>query len=221
MIGGLIYYKEEDFDKLISVSIEMARMTHNAVNGYLGAFYTALFVSYAMRGIEIEKWPFMLMKLYKDKVIENYIKKIGRDVEEYFRYAHNFYSKWDAYIKDKFDEYGNVINLRTTINLSWRSKYYESIQNVINPDTFTTAGSGGDDCLIIAYDSLIDAGDKWETLVFYAMLHTGDTDTTGCVAGGLYGVLYGMRDIPKINYKFLEHRDYIIRLAEKLYLKYN
>lgn len=220
---GLAFYKPSDFDKLIEISIEMSRVTHNSVIGYLGGFVSALFTSYALQNIDIKKWPFLLMDLYKNKTIEKYIKKKDRDVEEYYKYAHIFFNKWATYIQDKFDENGNVIEKRTTINLIWRSRYYTDnyrYKKDSDLNNYTIPGGGGDDVMIIAYDSLLDAGNKWETLVFYAMLHVGDTDTTGCIAAGLYGIIYGMNDIPKINYENLEFKDLIIDMGKQLYKKF-
>lgn len=56
-------------------------------------------------------------------------------------------------------------------------------------------GSGGDDSVIIAYDCLIDCSGVWEKLVYYSMLHMGDGNTTGAIAGGLYGLVYGLGDV--------------------------
>lgn len=219
---GLAFHN--DFDKMMEISIEMSRITHNSVIGYLGGFVAALFTTYALNNIDIKKWPFMLMELYNSKVIEKYIIKVGRDVTEYFKYAYIFFNKWASYIQDKFDEEGNINVKRTTINLIWRSRYYsDNYRYKKSPDSQnnTIPGAGGDDVMIIAYDCLLDAGNKWETLVFYAMLHIGDTDTTGAIAAGLYGIMYGMDDIPKINYENLEYKELIIEMGRKLYSKFS
>ena len=33
------------------------------------------------------------------------------------------------------------------------------------------------------------------------MLHCGDSDSTGCIAGSWYGALYGLNNVPKNNYQ--------------------
>ncbi len=48
------------------------------------------------------------------------------------------------------------------------------------------------------------------------MLHSGDTDTTGCIAAGLYGAYYGFGDVPielLLNIEGIEH---MYPLCEKL-----
>ena len=89
-------------------------------------------------------------------------------------------------------------------NFSWKS----------NPPGFS-----GHDSVIISYDALQDAGKSWEKLIVYSMLHMGDSDTTGTIAGAWFGALYGYEDIPKNNYKHLEFRDEIMDLGKRLYLK--
>lgn len=58
-------------------------------------------------------------------------------------------------------------------------------------------------------------------LVFYAMLHGGDTDTTGCIAGSWYGAMYGFSDVPKSRIENIENKEELYNLGKKLYKKYN
>ena len=51
--------------------------------------------------------------------------------------------------------------------------------------------------MIMAYDALLDCNGNWEKLIVYAILHIGDSDTIGAVAGGLYGAVYGFGDVPE------------------------
>ena len=69
----------------------------------------------------------------------------------------------------------------------------------------------------MAYDSLLDAGQYWEKLVIYAMLHVGDSDTVGSIAGAWYGAIYGFGDVPKGNLEHLEYSDKLYKLGGKLY----
>jgi len=81
-------------------------------------------------------------------------------------------------------------------------------------------GASGIDSVIIAYDCLIDAGNKWEKLVVYSMLHNGDTDTTGCIAAAFYGAVYGFGEVNKNVLKYLEYKDELTKLGKGLYKKY-
>lgn len=216
LLVGICYYQKKDIKKLIEMSIESCRITHNHTIGFLGGVTVALFASYAMRNIAINKWPHKLMKLHKSKMISDYIKKVGRNVDEYFRDAEIFFGKWDNYIKSKFSDEGDIVIKRTTMNLMWRNKYYYDLTQ--RSQHFIAQYA--DDCTIVVYDCLLDAREKWETLVFYSILHAGYTDITGSIAGGLYGIIYGLKNIPTENQN-LEHKDDFINLAKKLYVKFS
>lgn len=216
---GLAFYGEENRQKLIQMAIESSRMTHNSTVGYLGGMTSALFTAYAIEGIDIKKWPLMLMDLFTDDVIKNYIRKAKRGYQEFMRDQDIFIDKWKRYMEDKFDEKGNPIKRRSTKNLIFRSKYYWDNFGYKKKAHFFP-GSGGDDSVIIAYDSLLDAEDSWEKLVFYSMLHAGDTDTTGCIAAGWRGAIMGFADIPEIIFKNLEYKDELKKIGQDLYKKY-
>ena len=72
----------------------------------------------------------------------------------------------------------------------------------------------------MAYDALIDSGDKWETLIIYSALHIGDSDTVAAIACGWFGALYGFYNVPITNYDTIEHKNNLINIGEQLYIKY-
>lgn len=76
----------------------------------------------------------------------------------------------------------------------------------------------GFDAVIIAYDALLGCNKSWEELCKRAMLHGGDNDTTGCIAGAWYGALYGFEDVPQIHYRSLEKKDQLIEISKKLFI---
>lgn len=209
---GLVYYGKKNRDKLVQIAIESSRMTHNSAVGYLGGFTSALFTAFAIENIDIKKWPKKLIDIIGSKV-GPYIDKMKRDVANFKKDVHVFLEKWTKYIDDKFDESGNVIKRRTTKNLVYRTKYYQ--------DNFGFTGSlpgfGGDDSVIIAYDCLIDSGKSWDKLVYYSMLHAGDSDTTGCIAGSWFGAMIGLYNVPDNHFKYIEEKDSIIDLGKKLF----
>lgn len=48
------------------------------------------------------------------------------------------------------------------------------------------------------------------------MLHGGDNDSTGCLAGAWYGAIYGLKNVPEINYKNLEYKQRLIKAGQQL-----
>lgn len=72
--------------------------------------------------------------------------------------------------------------------------------------------------MIIAYDALLSAEDSWEDLVVKSALHGGDSDTTGAIAGALWGALYGFYKVPEVNFKNLEYKDRLENVAQQLYI---
>lgn len=217
---GLAFHGANKRDQLLEYSIESSRLTHNSTVGFLGGMVAALFTAFAIENVGIKEWPFLLLELFNNKTIDNYIKKTNRDYEQYSQDVHIFVNKWTTYVNDKFDDDGNVIKRRSSKNLIYRTQYYYDNFRFQEEKTLFFPGSGGDDSVIISYDCLVDAGNNWEKLVFYAMLHGGDTDTTGCIASSWYGALYGFGDVPASRLDIIENKDELYNLGKKLYNKY-
>lgn len=215
---GLIFH--ENRQKLITVALESSRMTHNSVIGYMGGITSALFTSFAINDIHINSWPFLLLDIINRGVIRDIIDKSGRGLNNYENDIHIFVDKWQKYINMKFDKRNHIITNDMHTNLIHRSRWY--IDHFGNDKNYDASfyGSGGDDSVIIAYDCLLDAKDSWERLVFYAMLHGGDTDTTGCIAGSWYGAIYGMGDTPQTQLKYIEHVDDMRKYSKIIYNAY-
>ena len=216
---GLALFGEENRNELIDISIEANKLTHNSPLGYLGGLVTALFTAYAIEGVHIYKWPFLLMEiLYSDKIKSKCKKQEEiNDYELYLKY-------WRRYIDTRFKN-KEPVKTKANTNILFRTHYY--LTNFV-PETDTIKGeiiskfpgATGYSAPIIAYDCLIDADFFWEKLVIYSMLHIGDSDTTGSIAGGLYGALYGFGDVPENNLKYLELKDKCYQIGEKLYKKF-
>lgn len=207
---GLFFNKEEQLDKLIQFSIENCYITHNHPTGYLGGVVAALFTSYAYNQIPIIDWPFKMIELITSQRFDDLMKQYV-DYKVFTNYKHSFIGLWKSYIEDKFtDEKEIKMSIK---NLAQRCKYY--LDNISYKTNFI--GTSGDDSVIVAYDCFIDSNGCFEKLIYYSMLHIGDTDTTGCISGSFYGAMYGLKNIPKNLYENLEFKSEIDDISKKLY----
>lgn len=216
---GLAYHGLENRMKLIDVSIKLSKITHNSAIGYLGGMTAALFTAFAIEGIDIKQWPFLLLSMFETRQIQDYIEtwKNKDDVKGFNNDYHKFVEVWTLYVNTKFNK-GKIIRKKTNIHLVARSNLY--INNYSKNNNTKFFGSNGIDSCIVAYDALLDSDGKWEKLVIYGMLHSGDGDTTGCITASWYGALYGFGDVPKHRLKYLEFNDTLHKQGKDLYKKY-
>ena len=225
MCIGLAYHGKENRHKLIKIAIDTGIITHNNPIGYLGSVASALFVSYAIEGVDIFKWPFKLVKWLEHDIIDSHVKTLENNTKQYYKDKEKFIDKWKRYLEHNFNN-GEYIIHPFLIDPAERSKYYyenfSTFKNKIYP------GSGGDDSVIIAYDSLVyshlshdkEPQENWEKLVVYSMLHVGDSDTTGSIAASLYGCMYGFSGVPDHYLKDVEFNEELIKIGKKIYEKY-
>jgi len=222
---GLAFHKKEDFQKLMEVSIEAGRITHNSAIGMLASFTAALFTAYAIRNISPTKWAIKLVKILKSDKIEKYLEKT-RGLTDYNKDKNEFIDRWKLYINKRFVG-SQFVDIKSMRNPEFRTRFfYDNFAHKTNVQKMP--GATGDDALIIAYDALLDChidnGEisfpSWEKLVVYSMLHAGDSDTTGAIAGSWYGALYGYIDVPESNLTYLEYKSKSIKLGEEIYIKY-
>ena len=194
---GLRYYKDNDLEKLIDVAITSSMLTHNSPIGFLGGLGSAYFVKLAIDKIDIKKWPSMFIKLLESENVKKYIELF-------------------------FDENNKNLKFKTKLNLIGRIKLFIDLNEFVYPDSKynSYAGSTGPTALIMAYDSLLESDGIWEKLVYYAMLHSGDSDTVGAIAGGLFGIKYGFKTVPEHLLKNLELKKELEEIGEQFYNLY-
>ena len=210
IIFGLAFYKESDLDKLIELSINITKLTHNAPMGFLAGFTSAYFMSLAIREIDITKWVFMLLDIIESDKIKKYINVDSHieymDYLSYIRY-------WKKYLEIRFND-NKPIKSRSTQNMMYRLKFY--YENFCEDEYYKVIGMTGLSALIMTYDSLIDCNGKFEKLIFYTVLHFG-SPKVGALSCALYGAIYGLGDVPQNLLCCIEKKSKILKLAQKFY----
>jgi ADP-ribosylglycohydrolase len=188
---GLYYNGKKNREKLIKLSILSSKITHNSPISYLSGFTTALFTAYAIENVQIEKWPFKLVKLLESEYIKNYIEQKNEDdMYDYLLYI----KYWKTFIETRFKN-KKILNLPIFYHLYTRLSYFN--EHFLSPQNSDYLGETGISAVIMAYDAVISCNKNWERLVYYSILHIGDANAIGAIAGGLYGALYGFDNVPK------------------------
>lgn len=78
-------------------------------------------------------------------------------------------------------------------------------------------GRSGHDAPMVALESLLAAGGSWEELCARAVLHGGDSDSTGTIAAGCWGLREGLAGVPSGLHCRLEHRGRLRDAAHRLH----
>jgi len=229
--------KYNDEDKIIKESIMVSCLTHNYYIGFLGGVVSALFSSYALKGIKPWLWIEKLLKLYDDKVLYRYHNN-DEEIDDFIKY-------WKRYNEIKLP---NIINKMYDKNFIFSNKKLEfllsfnpsdNIQYHVNRNEtlidkkmmWNIIGITGIDACIFAYDCLlmsiiIPNGTKnlndlktvnysWSSFMMNITLHPGDSDTTGCIGGFWYGLLVGYHGIDRKKMLQLEFYDDLLEISKK------
>lgn len=65
-------------------------------------------------------------------------------------------------------------------------------------------GALGIDSVLIAYDAFLSSQGSWEELCLRGILHGGDNDSTGTIAGAWFGAYYAFKGVPAGHYEEVE-----------------
>lgn len=182
------------------------------VPGYLGSLASALFTSFAVQGKPVREWGAALLSTLPKAM--DYIKEVGRDVEENEQHWPYFTEAWTNFLSLRGILQGTSDPVfPVPYPVKERDVFYKSL-------SFSGwGGASGHDAPMIAYDALLGAGASWEELCSRAMFHGGDSDSTAVIAAAWWGFLYGMDGVPVGNYKSLEYRERIEQAAANLFAK--
>ena len=194
-----IYFN--NIKKIIEISIQTSRLTHNYPLGFLGGMVTALFTNYAFNNIEPIKWCDMLLELNDNGTIDAIVEELPNrnfKMSQYNTDKDFFWDSWYKYKEYRISKYGSNSTdflsgsdrINDLINIMYSEKQIknESID-------YAKMGATGSSATIFAYDSLL-MSNNWQSLIFFSTLHFGDNDTIGAIAGNWYGALRGFNDIP-------------------------
>jgi len=222
MCIGLAFHKKNDLLKLIESSIMISSITHPNSLSFLGSITSALFISYALKEMNIERWIFELIGLLESDTVNNIIEKIKPNYIEYFiEDKKSFLYKLSTYIETSFENYNYIISSQhpREIYPSKRMLYY--YDNFSSNKKIVYPGAGADDCVIIAYDCLLMSKSNYEKLIYTSMINIGDSDTIGTIASAWYGALYGFKNVPS-NLIIMNDENYKIsdKYGNALYNKY-
>lgn len=209
-----IYFN--NINKIIEISINASRLTHNYPLGFLGGMVSALFTNYAINNIEPNKWCDMLIELNDSGIIDNIVNKLPNrnfKMSEYLKDKDLFWDSWYKYKEYKLNSLSisGADRINDLINIFY-SKY--QIEN----DTidYSKVGATGSSATIFAYDSIlmcrINNTYNWQSLIYFSTLHFGDNDTIGAITGNWFGALRGFEDIKNKDHIIsqLEFKDQLI-----------
>ena len=118
---------------------------------------------------------------------------------------------------DGMDVHGAIETGIDTLRKIYRDmpEYEQELEWSIRPDLPWEGNGSGYvvDCLRSAF-MILEQASCYEDGVKRAVLLGNDTDTTACVAGGLLGILYGIRGIPDRWINMLRERERVEALLE-------
>jgi ADP-ribosylglycohydrolase len=180
----------DDLNDMIDIAIHITLLTNNNILSILAGITIAYFASLAKAKVNIIEWSTRLLELIKSNTVKNAIDIEQSDkMMEYIEYIRY----WQKYNDMKFiDKKVNV--MRNTTHLSHRTRFYSSFIYDVNESVL---GRDIINCLIVAYDALIDCNNNFERAIYYSLLLEGDIVNIASVIGGLYEEVYGIDGIPE------------------------
>jgi ADP-ribosylglycohydrolase len=217
-IYGIIFDYKTQLKKLIKYSIYSCMITHMNGIAIIGSVLNSLITSYALNNIDIEKWLFFSLNIIKNNYIDDIIEKKFKHIyDNYLKDKSIYIDSIELYLEQNFNNEKYKYDIIRELNPGDRILYY--YDNFSYKESFFP-GSNSKDSIIIAYDCLLMARDNYEKLIYYSMIHLGDSDTTGIIASGWYGAYYGFNK--KYDYLYIndEYYDFIKQISNNIIKKY-
>lgn len=140
MCIGLRFPREKHRDKLIAISIESARITHNHPNAFFGAYVSALFTAYAVEVKRIKPSICCSAELNKGVNVVEWGRKMLNELPNAVEYVKSTKRDWDNYQKQSnftyFEEqWKKYLKLRYTHSLFFVPLFYKCQRNILDPSS--------------------------------------------------------------------------------------
>ncbi|KAM6107062.1 ADP-ribosylhydrolase ARH1-like [Phoenicopterus ruber ruber] len=178
--------------------------------GYLGALAVALFGALGARGEPPERWGAELLRVLP--LAWDYVEGAGVAVGDNAAAWPFFGDAWHRYLESRG---------------FWRVVGPPQVPALPSPAERDAAylgwalegwpGRSGHDAPMVALEALLAAGGCWGDLCARGVLHGGDSDSTGTIAAGCWGLREGLAPIPPGLHRCLEHRGRLRDAAHRLH----
>lgn len=118
----------------------------------------------------------------------------------------------------------DLIDFTRGISEEFTSKLYQTkeVLHLTPSKAYKILGAGfkGHEAIAISLYSLINSGLNYRKGIITAINHDGDSDSTGCITGGIIGAYIGYEKIPKEFLRKLENQELLFNNTKGLYWKY-
>jgi ADP-ribosylglycohydrolase len=202
---GLLFWKKEDREKLIYEIIENISITHKDNICYFSAITLGLFISFKKNDVMVEKWGYKLVEYLLSNDFDNIIKEKKMYNTEFMLYKEDYVSMWNGYLDQTFKDGKFNLN-RVKIKPFDRANYLFFLFNDPNSNEFIY-GLKTEECMIIAYDSLLYSEGYWEKMFMSGALGITNNTVMGSMCGILFGLEYGINN--SINKSIFKNEEWL------------
>lgn len=205
---GLIFWKKEQRSKLITEIIENISITHKNNIVYLCGITIGLFISFKKNGIDAHKWGHKLTEYLLSSEFDNIIKENKMYSTEFILDKEDYVSLWNAYLDSSFKN-DRYVSKPVMMDPSYRANFLFLTFNDPYANEFVY-GLKAEECIIIAYDSLLYCEGYFEKMFIVGALGITNNSVMGAICGILFGVEYGINN--SINKNIFKNEAWLKKL---------